>query len=215
MPPSDGNKPITGRLLLTFYLPTGLVLLAVFLASLYTDTPVAMFTRDPADITRTSPFLGVISNIGILLWCATATICFFSAIILKGGSSRHLACFFLLAGILTGILLLDDLFLLHERVYTQFFHWRQRYILLTYILLVLGYLLRFRDIILRSNYLTLLLALGFFALSEGMDVLSVLWKDFLPFHHLYEDGFKLFGLSSWLAYFGHTAGLAISREGLS
>jgi hypothetical protein len=49
------------------------------------------------------------------------------------------------------------------------------------------------------------LAFGFFFLSIVMDVIAVKYEGFMPFHHFFEDGFKLFGLSSWLGYFGETA----------
>jgi hypothetical protein len=195
----------SAKLLLSLYIPTGMLLLTVLAISLRTGIPVAMFTRDPADITDSSPFLGVLSNIGILLWCASATICFFAALFLKRKNAGGMAVFFFISGLITSMLLADDLFLLHERIFPEYFHWRQRYVYLSYVAITFVYLLRFRATILKSNFVTLVLAFGFFFLSIVIDGIAVKYEGFRPFHHFFEDGFKLFGLSSWLGYFGDTA----------
>lgn len=209
MIPTALEKAPSLKLLLGLYVPAGAMLLAVWLLCIYTDTPVALYTRDPADITGTSPFLGVLSNVCILLWCATAAICFFASAVLKGQDKLRMAVFFLLAGLVTGMLLLDDLFLLHERVFPELFHWRQRYIYLAYAALVTGYLVLFRKIVWRSHPLLLALALCFFGLSLAVDGLAAKGAGPIPLHHLYEDGCKLFGLVGWLGYFGRTALLAV------
>lgn len=205
------DRPISFKWLLGLYLPAGLIMLAVYLVSVHTDTPVWMFTRDPADITHSSPFIGVVSNISILLWCATAAICLFAFLALKTQDHGKIAVFFLFSGLITSLLLLDDLFLLHERIFPQYFHWRQRYIYVSYVSIVLVYLVAFRKIILKSNYIMLALALGFFLLSVVVDCIAAKMGDFIPFSHLYEDGFKLFGLASWLGYYAQTALQAIMQ----
>ncbi len=206
-------RPISYKLVLGLYLPAGLIMLAVYLVSVHTDTPVWMFTRDPADITLSSPFIGIVSNLCILLWCATAAISFFAFLTLKKQGLEKMAVFFLLSGFITSLLLLDDLFLLHERIFPQWFHWRQRYIYISYVSIVLVYLVAFRKTILKSNFIMLALALGFFLLSVVVDCISAKMEDFIPFSHLYEDGFKLFGLASWLGYYAQTALQAISQAG--
>jgi hypothetical protein len=196
------KRCIPYKLLLWLYLPAGLLLLAVLWTSLRTGVPLAMFTRDPADITHTSPFLGVVSNVCILLWCASAAICLFSFLIFWKKGSKSTAVFFLMAGLLTTLLMLDDLFLLHERIFPQYLHWRQRYIYLGYVSMVFAYLVAFRKVIFKNNFLLLALALGFFFLSVVVDGIAAKMEDFIPLYHLYEDGFKLFGITGWLGYFG-------------
>lgn len=196
------NRCISYKLLLCLYLPAGVLLLIVLMASVHTDIPLAMFTRDPADITHTSPFLGVVSNICILLWCASAAICFFSFFIFRKTEAHSAAIFFLFSGLLTSMLMLDDLFLLHERIFPQYLHWRQRYIYLSYVSVVLVYLATFRQIIFKNNFLVLSLALGFFFMSVAVDCMAAKMDNLVSYYHLFEDGFKLFGLASWLGYFG-------------
>ena len=123
-----------------------------------------------------------------------------------------MAVFFVISGFITSLLLLDDLFLLHERIFPQVLHWRQRYIYIGYVSIVLGYLVFFRKTILKSNFTILALALGFFLLSVVVDCISAKMGEFIPFYHLYEDGFKLFGLASWLGYYGQTALHAIVQH---
>jgi hypothetical protein len=197
--------------LLWLYLPAGLALLAVFVASRKTGLPVAMFTRDPADITHSSPFLGVLSNLGILLWCATAAVCLFAFQVLRQDRGRKkTALFLLLAGLITILLLLDDLFLLHERVFPRYLHWRQRYPYYAYFSLTAAYLVAFRKIILKSDFRMLAAAFVFFALSIAVDAFTGPLSQSFPSFHLFEDGFKLFGLASWLGYFGQFAWQAVT-----
>lgn len=204
------KRPVSFKLLIGLYLPCWLLLLTVFLASRHSGIPLAMFTRDPADITNTSPFLGVVSNICILLWCATAAICFLSFFILKSRPHRKMASFFLVAGLITSLLMLDDLFLLHERVFPNLFHLRQRYIFVTYGSIIYVYLVSFRKTIFKTNFMTLALALGFFFLSIAVDGMSDMLGIKIPYYHLFEDGFKLIGLASWLGYFGEASLHAIN-----
>ncbi len=188
------------------YLPAGLALLAVFEASRITGLPVATFTRDPADITHSSPFLGVLSNLDILLWCATAAVCLFAFLVIRRDRGRRkTALFLLLAGLLTILLLLDDLFLLHERIFPRYLHWRQRYPFYAYFSLTAAYLAAFRKIILKSDFRMLAASCVFFALSIAVDAFAGPLSQSFPSYHLFEDGFKLFGLASWLGYFGKFA----------
>ncbi|MGE4543373.1 MAG: hypothetical protein AB7D06_04585 [Pedobacter sp.] len=123
-----------------------------------------------------------------------------------------MAKFFLISGLITSLLLLDDLFLLHERVFPQIFHWRQRYIFVTYGSMIYIYLMYFRKTILKTNFITLALALGFFFLSIAVDGMSDIMGITIPYYHLYEDGFKLVGLANWLGYFGETSLYAINQH---
>lgn len=205
------NRPPSLKLLLWLYVPAVMILLMVLLLSILTDTPVSLYTRDPADITNSSPLLGVLSNLSVLLWCATAAICFFAFCVLKHEKDRRVAVFFLISGLITSMLLLDDLFLLHERIFPHYFHWRQRYIYLTYVSIMFAHVLIFRKIIFRKSSILLILAVSFFFLSIVVDGIAAKTGDFIPFQHLYEDGFKLLGLAGWLGYFGKMALDAVSR----
>lgn len=87
--------------------------------------------------------------------------------VLRKTGANSAAIFFLFSGLLTSMLMLDDLFLLHERIFPEYLHWRQRYIYLSYVSSVLVYLAAFRHIIFKNNFLLLALALFFLSVGGG------------------------------------------------
>lgn len=205
-PAGGATRLLRRRLLLALYLPAAAALGAATLASIVTATPIADFTRDPADIVHASPFIGAISNLGILGWSATVGICLLAGLLLRAMRDTPRASrFFLGAATLTALLLLDDLFLLHERVFPLYFHIRQRYTYLLYAALVAGFLIGFRAVIRQHEQTLLILAFLFFGLSVGIDLLADHIATAVPYYHLFEDGGKFLGIVSWLGYFGSLA----------
>jgi hypothetical protein len=185
--------------LVGLYVPTLILLAAAVAISIQADIPISRFTRDPAAILGRNPFIGVLSNIGVLLWAFCAGVCFFASAVLRARAERQeWPAFFLFAGLITAVLLMDDLFLLHEKYIPRYLHFGERIIFPLYAVMLLGYLIRFRNNLARTNYLLLLLALGMFGLSLAVDRLA---ETMLPWHHLFEDGFKLLGIVGWFGYF--------------
>jgi hypothetical protein len=184
------------------YPPVLIVLLLTALASDLTKVPISKITDDLAATLDVSPFFGTLSNIGILLWCACATICVFSALLLR--RERRIDAFpvFLFAtGLLTLFLMLDDLFLFHEYIAPRLLHVPQKVVLLGYAAIVSLYFAGFIRTILGTQFVLLLFALGFFGLSIVADRIPHPIPDWF---YLFEDGFKLFGIVSWTAYFATT-----------
>lgn len=213
------------RLLPTFFLVYGCglaIILVVVLARLLGDVPVSLMTRDPLAVaesqlrelrqdpdaaveriesTQIQFYYGFLSNVGVLLWCANAAICLFSAVILREGARGEApAGFFLWGGIITLVLLLDDLFMLHERAFPRYFHLNERILFAGYASCVLVFLLKYRVTILNTDYLFLVFAFVLFGLSLLTDHIDV-W---IPRRHLLEDGAKFAGILSWSAYFVRT-----------
>jgi hypothetical protein len=185
------------------YAPVIGLLGAAVMVSLHTDTTLAEFTRDPAASTGAHPLLGVVSNIGLLCWCAAATMCFMgTAVLRRQGSDSPLHPFLLSAGLLTAALLLDDLFMLHDWFVVYDLRMDEKLLFGAYGAAVVAFLVYFRAVILASEFLLLGLALSFFAFSLAIDALAA---ETLPMQHLYEDGAKLFGIVSWLGYFGRAS----------
>ncbi len=185
--------------LIMMYVPVAALLGGAVLMSRLTDTTVAEFTRDPAASTGAHPLLGVVSNVGVLCWCAAAAACLLGAEVLRRQGSRSpVRPFLLSAGLLSGILLVDDLFMVHDWFVVYELHMDEKLLFAAYGLLLATFLTRFRDVILASDFLLLGLALGFFAISLGVDALA---PDTLRMQHVYEDGAKLLGIVSWLGYF--------------
>ncbi len=199
-------------LLLVIYSPTLFALFALVAVNLQTDIPVGYFTRDPAAIMNVPAYIGLFSNLGILLWCSTAAICLFSAELLRKQSDKREWTWFILAsGLITTMLLVDDLFLLHEKVFPNHMHIPQRWVLAGYGLVTLFYLARFRSTFLKTEFILLGFAFAFFGLSVIIDcIIDVIQiPDFriklivIDFYgrHILEDGCKLLGIVSWATYF--------------
>lgn len=185
--------------LLRLYVPTLLMLAIVAGVSVFTHQQVEHFTRDPVAIINSHPFLGAISNIGILFWCATAAIYLFSAAFLRLHRVKGEILGYLLSlGSMTLILMIDDLFLVHDMIFPKYLSIVEEFPFTLYGLMLLLWLLKFRRHILTTDFLLLLLAFGFFGLSVGMDVLEGHLA--LPMNYLFEDGCKLFGIVTWFAY---------------
>jgi hypothetical protein len=176
-----------------------MILGVALIGSVLTQQQIGVFTRDPAAIINSHPFIGALSNIGILFWCATAAIAFFSAAFLRLHMVKgELLGYLLSFGSITLILMLDDLFLVHEMIFPNYFFIIEEVPFALYGLMVLLWLFRFRQRILTTDFLLLLLAFGFFGLSIGVDVLEGWLASSLTY--LFEDGFKLFGIVTWFTY---------------
>ena len=185
-----------------FVLPIGILLLVIYLA-VWVKIPLTDLMRDPTAVADIAPYVGFVSNIGILLWCATAVICLFSWQLLRVSENRsqHLP-FIFWSGLLTVILMLDDLFLLHEDIFPNELGISQKIIIILYFGLVAGWLFYFRGIILSGDFTFLILALGFFGLSIGVDYLDEPVEQIVgQWRIFFEDGFKLLGIGIWLYYF--------------
>jgi hypothetical protein len=178
--------------------------------SVWTGVPISKFTRDPAAIMGAHPLVGVLSNIGVLLWAVCAGVCFFTSAVLRVKAVRGgWPEFFLFAGFITMVLLGDDLFLMHEKIVPRYLHVGEKTLFSLYALMLLGYLVAFRRLVLTTDYLLLVLALGLFAVSVAVDRLP---ETLLPWHHLYEDGTKFLGIVGWFGYFVSSAFTAVTSR---
>jgi hypothetical protein len=181
------------------YMPAILLILVTAITSYYSNIPISRFTRDPLAITGGNPFLGIISNIGVIIWSATIAICLFAyTLSITSKKSNDVLRFILFGGLISLILLLDDLFMLHERIYPKYFGIHEISLFLVYGALVLFYLFKFRKIVIKTDLVYLLLTAIFFSMSIVVDLLPE--KTLYPWHHLFEDGFKFLGIVSWFGY---------------
>ncbi|MBY5991243.1 hypothetical protein [Ferrimonas balearica] len=183
------------RNLLWLYLPALAVLMATVALSLYLDQPFSHFSRDPLAVTRGYHLYGLLSNLGAILWAFATAVALLAYSVLRESDASE-ARFFLTGGLLSGLLLLDDLFMLHEKLYPALGMGEKR-MLVVYGLLGLGYLYFNRGRIRQSEYGLLVAAMALFALSIGVDRLPKTW---LSWHHLWEDGAKFIGICSWFGY---------------
>lgn len=184
--------------LLIGYLVTFLSLILVIIISTSKNIALDTLTKDPTE-TMSAPFyIGIFSNMGIILWGGSALISLFTAFQVKGISSFKEDFYFLLvSAAITLMLTMDDLLLIHEEVFPKYFNVPENAVILTYINIILMYLILFRRKIFSSEYLILGMALFFIGLAKVSDLIPLpIKKDtFL------EDSIKLFGIVSWFIYF--------------
>jgi len=190
------------------YVPTALFLIGVLLLAKSTGRGVGLFTRDPTAVLKGPFYAGFVSQLGVLVWCAAATSCLFASSITRredvGAGWRP---FLRYAGILTAALLVDDLFLFHEEVFPRRLGIPEVAVLGAYGIATLYFLVRFRREILASEYPLLAASFGFFAVSIAVD--SV---DIERLRYWIEDGFKIFGLVSWMVFFVRTSHACCATE---
>lgn len=197
------------KVLFLAYLPILLLFTTLGLVSRASgDITLSYFTRDVVALGDLPFFAGLISQIGGMLWSVTLGICLFT-LILVNGQKRNIAAkkFLLGAVILTTILLIDDIFLVHEDIGPDYLHVGEKTIVISYFLITLYFLFVNRSEILTSDYLILGVALAMFGMSIFLDAVDL--EDYDRYSFIFtdqfliflEDGFKFMGIATWLLYF--------------
>lgn len=201
---------LTPMQILVPLVPGGLVLGAALGASLYLGIEIRMLLGDPAGLGGMHPLTGVVSNLGIIAWSATSSICLFTAPLLRARGAREMFWFVLCAGILTAYLLFDDLFQFHETLGLRYFGVPEIWVYGFLIAAIAIFLIRFRMTILRSDFGLLLLAIGFLGVSTAIDLVPrydsafrIYWLAFA------EEGPKWLGILCWCAYYVRYCYLAL------
>ena len=169
--------------------------------------PVADLLRDPLSVAEMSQdccglYYGALSNLGVLIWAGAAAACLFAGLLLAVVSGWSPAAVFLIyGGLLTGLLTVDDLFLLHDYVLPHF-NVPQLLVYAVYAALALGYVALFARQILEHGALAFLTAGSLLAISVGID--QVIHSD-APIRIFIEDGAKLMGIIVWTGFHVRTA----------
>lgn len=164
-------------------------------------TSIQLLTKDITTAAGVPFYYGFLSQIGILFWAGTVTVCLLSFSLCSNAvGHRTLRKFFLASALLTAMLGLDDLFLAHEVILQKHIGIPEAVTFSTYGALVVLYFLKFYPIILKTAYIPLISSLFFFSLSILLDI------GFIPvssdsYQYLLEDGTKIIGILSWLVYY--------------
>jgi hypothetical protein len=198
-------------LALWFYLPAAifLAMVVVWVVGSPDVAPEELF-RDVATVAEVPWYSGLVSQVGAVLWAAGATVCLLAYVVLRSlGAARPRALRYLLhAGLVTGFLLADDLFLLHEEVVAIHLSVEQRTVYAAYLLLLLAFVVGNRRELLSSRWIVLFAAFGLLGASMGMDLVTDTFHDSLlvegsfyeRYEVVFEDGVKLFGILTWFAF---------------
>ena len=150
--------------------------------------------RDLAQTCGTPAGVGLLSNLGYLLWLAAAAVALFTAYSeqpgVRGKQYELLAC----GGWFSFILCIDDMFLLHDRYIGQTF------LYVVYMVFAALIATRYRRQLMASRGELFLLAVALLGASIGLDQFQ---RD-LPFKYetvqLVEEGAKFLGIATWVLY---------------
>ncbi len=174
-------------------LPSIILYLAILSLSNFYNIKLSLVVRDLAQTCGYPVGVGMISNIGILLWGAAASICFFTTF--SESINRESSKLLLLGGIFSSLLCIDDLFLLHDRYIGPDF------LNLTYLAISIFLLVRFRKILKKIGLFNLIISILFLGLSVFFDgVIQQIFNQSYELTQLIEEGFKFIGIACWLNF---------------
>ena len=174
-------------------LPSSILYLAILYISNIHNIKLSLVIRDLAQTCGYAIGVGMISNIGILLWGAAASICLFTTFLenINTESSKLV----LLGGIFSGLLCIDDLFLLHDRYIGPDF------LNLTYLSISILLLVKFRRILKKIGLFNFVISILFLGLSIFFDgVIQQIFNQSYELTQLFEEGFKFIGIACWLNF---------------
>mgnify|MGYP003345880158 FL=1 len=191
-----------GKLFYISILPSSILYLAILYISYLYDIKLSLVVRDLAQTCGYPIGVGMISNIGILLWGAAASICLFTTF--SGKINSDISKLLLLGGVFSGLLCIDDFFLLHDRYIGPDF------LNLTYLAISILILVRFKKILKKIGLFNLIISILFLGLSIFFDgVIQQVFNQSYELTQLIEEGFKFIGITCWLNFWCKASSYAL------
>jgi len=195
-----------GNIILMLILIFNIAILAVWGISYANSLPVEYLLEDPASLIGYNQFIGFITPIGAIVLAISIGAALLMAFILPSQPDlkrKKEVSFILIMALISFFLILDDLFLLHERVFTGWFQVGERRIFLVYILLFTVFLITYKESILTGPIIFLIIAGLMFGLSLAADFVSdkvPLREGYRGIIEILEEGGKLGGYLFWTTY---------------
>ena len=183
-------------------LPSAILYLAILYISNLFGINLTLVVRDLAQTCGYPIGVGMISNIGILLWGAASSICLFTAF--SGNINSDLSKLLLLGGSFSGLLCIDDFFLLHDRYIGPDF------LNFTYLAISIILFVRFQRILIKIGLFNLVISILFLGLSIFFDgVVQQIFNQSYQATQLIEEGFKFLGIICWLNFWCKASSYAL------
>ncbi|MBK9637949.1 MAG: hypothetical protein IPO63_09075 [Bacteroidetes bacterium] len=200
-------RKVTPVLLISWIVTTLTLLISIFV-SINKDIELDNFTQDPNAQFNAPFYVGFFSNVGIMIWSAALSICFYGAWRTDAKTDKRAQEFLIFSGLITMLMTFDDLFQLHELVFPKYLSISENMVYLTYLNIYMIYFIRFRRQLLNSDFIVLGISFFLLGLSTIIDILPLpIEKDtFL------EDAIKLLGAITWLIYFVRTADEVVEKN---
>lgn len=185
------------------------ILSGIFLVGQITGASLRHLTIDPADVELRPAYIGMLSHFGIMLWAASAAVCFFGANLLRKTSDVGAFRFLLFSGFTCSGLLFDDALLIHDRVMPHTLGIPETIVYIVYLSIMILYLYSFAHKILKTEYFLLFIAGACLGISILMDSIFPITS----IETFIEDGMKFTGIVFWFAYFAYTTTSIVSKHG--
>jgi hypothetical protein len=197
------QRPLV-RVCLVALLPALVVYVFALWLSAAAGVNAQLVIRDLAQTCDTALGVGLLSNLGYLLWISAAAIALFSGlsgVVAVRGRLRQLL---ISGGLFSLLLCIDDMFLLHDRYVGSAFLYS------LYAIFALLILFRFRAQVSALGGGSFLLAVALLGASVVIDQLQEVIP--LPYTtlQLYEEGAKFLGIATWLAFWWQ-AGAGVAK----
>jgi len=161
---------LTNRSLILFawaFTPALFFLIVVAVLASINDIDFYMLSVEPMEIFKAEPYIGLLSNVGIIVMSASSAILLYSSFVSRrqDGLNRN-ASFLLWVGLFTFVLLVDDLFMFHEKVLPAVFgtYLVEPMLYGLYALSALLVLYFYYDLILDTYFVVFLAALIFYGM---------------------------------------------------
>ena len=192
-----------GKVILFLILVLNFILLATWWISFAYSIAVESLLEDPASQFGYNQFIGFTTYMGVLVLAAgIGSVMLLLAVRPSFPEKKGYAAIIGLA-LITLFLILDDLFLLHERVFTGWLHVRERSIFAIYLLSFSVFMLFFRKQLFGQNAIFLLIAVSLFGISLATDLLSdkvALSAGMTSSLKMIEESCKLGGYLFWTGF---------------
>jgi hypothetical protein len=196
-----------------------LVLIAILLItwgiSCFYALPMNWLMTDPPALFKTNQFIGFTTFIGVIvLSMGMGSVTLLMITRSRSLGKEEFQVMFGLA-LITLFLVLDDLLMFHERIFTGWLHVGERTIFIIYLLLFLTFLFVNRTQIFNETAILFIISGLFFVISLSADVLSD--KFYLPQSiaatvDIIEEGGKLGGYLFWTAFLIHKSKALLQPE---
>jgi hypothetical protein len=182
-------------ILLFVLFATIIIIIGVYLVSVIKKVPPGFMTTDPLETAEYPWYTGFLSNLGAILWSVSIGCAFSSAFIIT--NNRQVAPFLIATGTISIVLVLDDMFRLHDSFFPSRLHIPEYFTIFIYSLLVVIYLFSFHRVILSDiSFLIFAGALLFFGASRIFAMVT----PYSSIETFIKDSLKFMGIALWLTY---------------
>lgn len=184
-------------------------LILLWVGTKYFNIPMYDVVADPAEICQKGPYLGFLSQAGLLAWLGGISCCFFTLSLAKKLFiiPLHWQRFILSSGLFSMLLGLDDWIQIHEylpkiilsnsQINQNIQSFLELVIYLFYFIVLIIYFNSFKILIYKTRYYFFIAAISFFALSNFVDIFV---PETINWHFFTEEGSKFLGIVSWSTY---------------